>query len=134
VNTHFENAVPNSIDGHLLQLGEQHEVAIYTRDGVCWVAEFRDGRSELLNADTFFRFHANALRYSNRRHAAALESARALTPEVLERIERLHQQLEAHDARIRDASVAVVASVMRCCRGLTLMIRGRTAKIAERLS
>jgi hypothetical protein len=132
MNGHFEKAVPKSIDGHLLQLGEGYEVAIYTREGVFWVAEFRDGRSELLDASTFFRFHAGALRYSNRRHAAALESARGLTPEVLDRIERLHQQLEADDARILGASVAVVASVMRCCRGLTLMIRSRTAKIAER--
>jgi hypothetical protein len=133
MNGHFEKAVPNSIDGHLLQLGAGYEVAIYTRDGVFWVAEFRDGRSELLDASAFFRFHAGALRYSNRRHAAALESARGLTPEVLDRIERLHQQLEADNARILGASVAVVASVMRCCRGLTLMIRSRTAKIAERL-
>jgi hypothetical protein len=134
MNTHFETAVPNSIDGHLLQLGEGHEVAIYTREGVFWVAEFRDGRSELLNAATFFRFHAGALRYCNRSHAAAHESAKTLTPEVLERIERLHQQLEAHEARILDARIAVVASGMRFCRGLTLMIRSRTAKIAERLT
>ena len=134
MNTHFENAVPNSIDGHLLRLGQGHEVAIYTRDGVFWVCEFRDERNELLDAATFFRFHAGVLKHSKRHYAEALESAMALTPEVLERIERLHQQLEAHDARIRDASIAVVASVMRCCRGLTLMIRARTAKIAERLS
>jgi hypothetical protein len=134
MKAHFENALPNCIDGHLLQLGEGHEVAIYTRDGVFWVAEFTDGHSELLNAATFFRFHAGALRYSNRRHAAALESAAALTPEVLERIERLHQQLDAQDARILSATVAVVASVMRCCRGLMLKIRSRTAKIADLLT
>ena len=133
MNAHSETAVPNFIDGHLLQLGEGHEVVIYTRDGRFWVAEFKDGRDELLNAATFFRFHAGVLRYSNRRYAPALASAMALTPEVLERIERLHQQFEAHDARILGASVAVVASVMRCCRGLALMIRGRTAKIAERV-
>lgn len=132
MNTHFENAAPNSIDGHLLQLGDGHEVAIYTRDGVFWVAEFRDGRSELHDASSFFRFHAGSLRYSIRRHAAVVESAAALTPEVLERIERLHRQLNAHDARIIDASMAVVAAVMRCCHGLTHMVRSRTAKIAER--
>ena len=115
-------------------MGEGHEVAIYTRDGAFWVAEFKDGRGELLNAATFFRFHAGVLRYRNRRHAATLESAMTLTPELLERIEGLHQQFDAHNARILDVSVAVVAAVMRCCRRLALMIRSRTAKIAERLS
>jgi hypothetical protein len=134
VNTHPENAVPKSIEGHLRQLGEGHEVAIYTRDGVFWVAEFRHGYSELFNAAAFFRFHAGALRYSKRPYGLALASTTALTPEVFERIERLHQQLEAQDARIRDAAIAVVASLMSYCRGLTLMIRGRTAKIAERLT
>jgi hypothetical protein len=133
MNAHFE-AVPNSIDGHLLQLGEGHEVAIYTRDGVFWVTEFRDGGSELLDAATFFRFHAGVLRYSIRRRATAFECATALTPEVLERLELLHRQLEAQDAKILDTARAVVAPVMRCFRGLTLMIRSRTAKIAERLT
>jgi hypothetical protein len=121
MNAHFENAVPNSIDGHLLQLGEGHEVAIYTRDGMCWVAEFKDGRGELFNAGTFFRFHAGVLRYSHRPYAVACASATVLTPEALERIERLHQQLEARDARMLGAGMAIVASVMRCCRALTLI-------------
>lgn len=121
MNAHFENAVPNSIDGHVLQLAEGHEIAIYTRDGVFWVAEFKDGRGELFNAGTFFRFHAAALRYSNRAYALASASSTAVTAEVLERIERLHQQLEARDARMLDASMALVARVMRCCRGLTLI-------------
>lgn len=120
MDAHFENAVPNSIDGHLLKLGRAHEIAIYTRGGTCWVAEFKDGRSELFDAGTFFRFHAEALRYFNRPHAMARASATALTPEVLERIERLHQRLEALDARIIGVGAAVVASVMRCCRGLAL--------------
>ena len=132
MNGLFENAVTNCIDGHLLQMGEGHEIAIYTRDGVFWVAEFREGRSELHNGTTFFQFHAGALRYSKKPYALARASATELTPEVLDRIERLHQQLDAQDARILGASVAVVAFVMRCCRGLTLMIRSRTSKIAER--
>jgi hypothetical protein len=102
VTAHVENPVPNSIVGHLLQLGEGHQVAIYTRRGAFWVAEFTDGESELLNAGTFFRFHARTLRYSSGCHAVALE------PHVLEKIERLHQRREARDARIRDASLAVM--------------------------
>lgn len=132
MNTHFDNAVRNSIDGHLLQLGERHAVAIYRRDGVPWVAEFRDGGSELLDPATFFRSHFGTLRYSGRRHAAALESARALTPEVLERIERLHQQFEARDASMQDACGAVLASLKRWNRDLWLRLRSRTMRSEKR--
>lgn len=128
MTAHFENAVPNSIEGHVLQLSQAHEVAIYTRGGTCWVAEFKDGRSELFNAGTFFRFHAGALRYFNRPYAMARASAMALTPQVLERIERLHQQLEAQDARILGVGVAVVAPVMRCCRALGLKFAAERRK------
>lgn len=121
MNAHSEGAVPTSIDGHLLQLGEGHDVAIYTRGGLCWVAEFKNARGELFNAGTFFRFHAEALRYSRRPHGSASASGTALTAEVLERIERLHQQLEARDARILRAGIALVATVRRCSRGLTLL-------------
>ena len=50
--------VSNTTEGRLLRLGEGHEVAIYRRDGVCWPAEFRHGRGELIDAASWFRFHA----------------------------------------------------------------------------
>ncbi len=134
MNTHLEGSLPHRIAGRLLQMGERHAVATYTRDGALWVAEFRDGGSELHDPATFFHFHAGPLRYSSRRRAAALESSIALTPEVLERIERLHQQFEACDATMLDACVGVLASLKRCYRNLTLRIQGRMARSEEPLS
>lgn len=120
MNAHLERAVPNSIEGHLLQLGEGHKIAIYTRHGMFWVAEFKSERVELFNAGTFFRFHAAPLRYSKRLCALASESDTALTAQVLESIEQLHQQREARDTKMLGAAMALVANVMRCGRGLAL--------------
>ena len=45
-----QTAVPN---GNLLRLGER-EIAIYQRDGVAWVADFRGGRGEIFTAGEWF--------------------------------------------------------------------------------
>jgi hypothetical protein len=81
-------------DGQLLRLREGHQVAIYKRNGVNWVAEFRNGRSELFDAAWWFYFHLGSLRYSHGIREAALDSATAITPEVLAKIERLHHRVE----------------------------------------
>lgn len=128
MNARLESAVPNSIDGYLLQLGDGHKLAIYTRDAMSWVAEFKGGRVELFKADTFFRFHAGALRYSRRPYALASVSRTALTAELLKRIERLHQEQEIQDASMLGAGMALVTAVMRCCRRLTLKFRARGRK------
>jgi hypothetical protein len=133
MNANPETSLPNAAAGQLLHLGERHLVAIYTREGVCWVAEFRDGRGELIDPATFFHFHTGALRYSHGRRAAALASATALTPEVLEKIERLHQSSNARDDKMLNVSVAVVESLMRYCREVASRISGQ-AKGAGRLS
>jgi len=73
----------------MIDLGTGHTIAIYKRNGVCWVAEFRDGRGERDYAGSWFRFHAGGLRYCHNRRRAALESSTPLTPEMLEKIERL---------------------------------------------
>ena len=57
-----------SISGHMIDLGVGHSIAIYERNDVGWVAEFRDGRGEFMYAGAWFRFHAGGLRYCyNRR-------------------------------------------------------------------
>ena len=82
------------VEGHVLHLREGYDVAIYKRNGVVWVAEFRAGRSELIDAASWFHFHMGSLRYSLGNRAAALNSASAITPEVLAQIERLHRRAE----------------------------------------
>jgi hypothetical protein len=73
-------------DGSLLRLGDEREIAIYRRDGVAWVADFRGGRGELFTAGEWFALNGrgSALR------RAGTESIAPLPARVIERIERLH--------------------------------------------
>jgi hypothetical protein len=102
-NRHTSTSTVN--EGQLLRLREGHQVAIYKRDGVNWVAEFRNGRSELFDAAWWFYFHLGSLRYSHGIREAALDSATAITPEILAKIERLHRRVE-RVAHPRFATVA----------------------------
>ena len=85
-----------SISGYVIGRGGAHSIAIHERNGVSWVAEFRDGRGELMNANTWFYFHAERLGYWNRHQA--YKSAQPLPPSMLEAIERLHGEREAREA------------------------------------
>jgi hypothetical protein len=105
------------IDGHLLHLSEGYDVAIYTRNDVCWVAEFHDDRAALFDATIWLRFYSGRLRFSHAQRAAALDSASALTPEVLAQIDRLHHR--ADDAAARTSLPAAVANAVRRWFGLT---------------
>ena len=122
-----------SLSGHTIDLGAGHLVAIYVRDGVCWAAEFRDGRGELTSAGEWFRFHAGVLRYCHNRRAAALESVTPLTPEMVDRIERLHRAREARDERMRAMQRRIVAAAHRYWIGVMLRIRGGASKINQTL-
>ena len=95
-----EAAVP---DGSLLRLSETREIAIYQRDGVAWVADFRGGRGELFTAGEWFALNGrgSALR------RAGPDSMVPLPADVIGRIERLHgaedrAPLSALVARLRD--------------------------------
>ena len=134
MNAKLETSSPSAMAGQLLYLGERHSVAIYTRDGECWVAEFSGGRGELIDAATFFHFHTGVLRYSHGRRAAALNSATPLMPEMLEKIERLHESSKARDDKMLNVIVAVVESLKRNWRNMASRIFGRSAKRAGRLS
>jgi hypothetical protein len=122
------NQFANPVHGQLLRLSAQHEIAIYLRDGASWVAEFTDGRGELMDAATWFRFHIGTLRYSHGLRAAALKSATALTQEVLEKIERLHRQAEARDSKVLTGGLAVLESVKRYCSDMASRMHGLTSK------
>ena len=54
-----------SIYGHMITLGVDHSIAIYERNGECYVAEFRDGCGSLEDASSWFRFHAGVLRWGD---------------------------------------------------------------------
>jgi len=79
-----------ALEGSLLRLSEAREIAIYRRDGVAWVADFRGGRGELFTAGEWFALNgrASALR------RAESKSAAPLPVRVIERIERLHESVK----------------------------------------
>ena len=82
------------IDGHAVDLGPAHWAAFYDRNGVSWVAEFRGGRGEVMNANTWYYFHAGRLGYWNSQRGGGRFSM-PLTPDMLEAIQRLHEAKEA---------------------------------------
>lgn len=81
----------SAISGHVIHVSDGHSVAIYQRNGVCWVADFQWGAGQLVDAASWFRFHAGVLRYSHRRRAEALETMTPISPELAEQLERLHR-------------------------------------------
>jgi hypothetical protein len=98
------------VEGHLLHVQDGFDVAIYTRNGDCWVAELHHDHASLVEATTWFRFHARPLRYAHAQRVGALETATALTPAALAQIERLHREAE------RTAPCAVVAALVIAIR------------------
>ena len=89
-------------NGNLLRLGETREIAIYLRDGVAWVADFRGARGELFSARAWFALNGR----SSVLRRAGLASIAPLPADVIERIARLH------DAEDR-APLAVPAAWLR---------------------
>jgi hypothetical protein len=108
----LSEACAPAITGNLLHFSEGHEAAIYQRDGMWWVAEFRFGSATLTDASTWFTFHAGALRFCHRQRAAALESTRPIPSHIQREIARLQLQADAGDERAR----AVWAAVLRVLR------------------
>ena len=90
-----ESRAEAAINGYVIGAGSAESIAIYERNGVSWVAEFREGHGELMNANTWFYFHAERLGYWHQRHAN--RSAKPLPAEMLEEIERLHREKEARE-------------------------------------
>jgi hypothetical protein len=116
-----------SINGNMIDLGTGYVITIYERNGVCWVAEFYDGRGEFEYAGAWFRFYAGRLRAAR----VALKSPTPLTPEVLEKIERLHRASEAREERILAVPRVVAAAAQRWAISLMSHLRGRESKIGQ---
>jgi hypothetical protein len=118
-------------EGHVLHLREGHEVAIYKRNGVHWVAEFRDGSAELVDATSWFHFHTGALRYSFGNRAAALNATSEITPEVLAQIERLHSPV---DRTVRGAlAETIVSAAWRWAKTVTSRLHKSSSRRAQEL-
>jgi len=79
------------IQGQLLRFSRRRQVAIYLRGDTLWVADFIDGRGEIIDAKTWFRFNCASSGPTNMRRRMVLESAMPLSTELVERVERLHR-------------------------------------------
>jgi hypothetical protein len=130
MNTESKARTSPSINGHMIDLGAGRAIAIYERNGNCWVAEFRDGRGELHYAATWFRFHAGGLRYCHTRRAG-LQSSAPLTPEMLDKIERLHRENETRRESVPAVPRTVAAAARRYWINVMSRLRGSAAKTSQ---
>jgi hypothetical protein len=117
-----------------MRLGGRHAIAVSLQDGMCWVAEFNDGHIELMDATTWFGFHAGALRYSHVYRAAALQSATALPKEVLEKSERLHQRPDAQVTEVGRSKASALETAKRCYREIVSKLRVQGSKQTQQSS
>lgn len=101
-----ETALPR---GNLLRLGERREIAIYLRDGVTWVADFRGGCGELFTAGEWFALNhcGGVLR------GVELDSIAPLPACVVERIEQLHCTEKSEYVLTLMATLAALAARLR---------------------
>ncbi len=77
------------IQGQVLRRSGRREVAIFLLDDALWVADFVDGRGEVIDAVTWFRYNCAGTSVSHAERRMLLESALPLSPELAARIETL---------------------------------------------
>lgn len=116
-----------TIQGQLLMLDDQHRVAIHSRGGELWVAEFREDHAELVRAVAWFRLHYGSghMSFSLRR---ALRFAVPLSSDMVATIAKLHQRrLEPRPwcRSFRRLSVSRIASYPASVIFASLLHRGR---------
>ena len=132
MNAESKAGTAPSINGHMIALGAAHSIAFYERNGVRYVAEFRDGCGEFTYAAAWFRLYAGGRRYCHNRRAA-LQPATPLTPEMLEGIERLHHESELRDERMLAALRNIATAAQRCWISVMSRLRGCASKISQAL-
>ena len=128
MNTESKARATPSIIGNMIDLGTGETIAIYERNGVCWVAEFRDGHGALDYAG-WFRFYAGHLRAAH----VARKVPTPLTPEMLERIERLHSESEAQQERMLAVPRAIATAAQSYLSSVMSRLRGRASKPSQTL-
>jgi hypothetical protein len=127
--TERETPAP-AIAGNVIDLGEGRIAAIHRLNGSCWVAEFQWGRGKLVDAGSWFRSHAGALRYSHGRRAVALDTMIPISPELSDTIRRLHHTRNPGDAPVPDASSTVLSALWRWCIEMNINMRGHVHRWA----
>ncbi len=115
MNANQEQINTSPLHGNLLRLGERHEIAIYLRDGMAWVADFKAGRGEVFTASAWFSLNqgGNVLR------RMALDSITPLPEDVAERIECLHRRMakpSAGPAMLRELAMLIAGLRDRLAR------------------
>ena len=130
MNAESKSRTAPSINGHMIVLGAGHSIAFYERNGVRYVAEFRDGGGEFTYAAAWFRLYAGGRRYCHDRRSA-LQPATPLIPEMLETIERLHRESELREKRMLAALRSIGTAAQRCWIGVMSRLRGRASRISR---
>ena len=98
------NGSASAIQGQLLRLNARREVAIYLRGNRLWVADFIDGRGELVDARIWFRFNCASVSATHARRRMVLESAIHVSAELVERVECLHRLIAVEEASYRSSN------------------------------
>jgi hypothetical protein len=119
-----------SIDGYMIVLDAGQSIVIYERNGESYVADFRNGSGRLEYAHTWFRFHSQVLRYCRSRQAVG-HSFMPLTPQMLEKIERLHAESEARQETMLALPRTVAAAAQRYWTNVRSRLRRRAVKTSQ---
>lgn len=127
MNTNQEQNGASRLNGNLLRLSDQREIAIYLRDNMAWVAEFNNGRANVSTASHWF----SANRGGRVLRQMDLTSIVPLPDDVMEQIERLHQWL-AQAGRHPATSSETATVVVRFRSRLVKLLRSILSKWSAR--
>ena len=123
------NPSRTTFPGRVMHLGGGHRVVLHIRDELAWVAEFRDGRAQLVDAATWWRQVPPPLG-SPLGRANALRNLGPLSPEVQRQVEQLHE--ERHQQWTQSTGAALWADIRRCFGAMLRAMRCATAGPARR--
>ena len=102
------NISATAIHGHFLRASERREVWVYLCKDALWVAGFIDGHGTLIDATTWFHFNCGTPCTSNARRRMVLQSAVALSTQLVARVEGLHRSVAASGPRERRTERSVL--------------------------
>ena len=80
-----------TLQGQVLRRSRRRQAVLFLRHDALWVADFIDGRGEVMDAVTWIRFNCAGASSGQARRRMLLESAIPLSAELVESIERLHK-------------------------------------------